>query len=62
MLIRRVGLAALTGGKHPGPGLSFRQLGWNIDHLVIRGQAQRDVPAAAAAALDRPDRSGHRRR
>jgi hypothetical protein len=32
------------------------------DHWVIRERAQRDVPADAAAALDGPDPSGHRRR
>jgi hypothetical protein len=47
-----IGLAALSGGEHPG---TRRQLGWNVnDLLALREQPVRDVPADPLAALDRP--------
>src|ERR1022692_4739313 len=48
----RVGLTALAGGEHPGPG---RQLRRHIhDRLAVGDQALRDVPADPVAALHRP--------
>jgi NAD(P)-dependent dehydrogenase (short-subunit alcohol dehydrogenase family) len=47
-----VGLAALPGGEHPGPG---GQLGRDIDDVLAVGeQPVRQVPADALASLDRP--------
>jgi hypothetical protein len=54
--VDRVGLAALAGGEHPGPGRQFRR---DVqDGLAVGDQALSDVPADAAAALDRPDPVG----
>ena len=50
--IDRVGLAALTGGEHAGPG---GQLRGHVHHgFAVGDQALRDVPADTVAALDRP--------
>jgi hypothetical protein len=48
-----IGLAALSGGKHPGPGRQFR---WNVDALLALTQwTKGDVPANARTTLDGPD-------
>jgi len=48
----RVGLAALSGGEHPGPR---RQLRGNVHHrLPVGDQTLREMTAHALAAFHRP--------
>ena len=48
-----IGLAALSSGKHPGPGRQFR---WDInDLLALAQQTKGNVPADTRASLDGPD-------
>ena len=56
MGVDRVGLTALAGGEHPGPGGQLR--GYVQDGLAVGDQALGDVPADAATTLDRPDPVG----
>jgi hypothetical protein len=51
--IGRIGLAALPGGEDPGAGRQLRRHVYDL--LAVSDQPRRQVPADAAAALDRPD-------
>jgi hypothetical protein len=51
--VDRVGLTTLTGGEHSSAGGQLRR--HVHDGFAIGNQALRDVPADAAAALNRPD-------